>query len=132
MYAYSKYLFILFLTNGISLGYLYQFYQGKINYIRSELKNQRTKNQLLKKKISAHPTIQNILSDTHQRTTLLLRKMKTIDLSELDNQFIHKIKVSCNNVIHILEKGKKVTFSDEGIDNFSDDSFQSVNDSTDD
>ena len=133
MLSYFKYLFILFLTNGISLGYLYQFYQGKINHIRLELKNQRNKNQLLKKKIYAHhPTIQNILSDTHQRTTILLRKIKTIDLSELDNQFIHKIKVSCNNVIHILEKGKKVTFSDEGIDNFSDDSFQSVNDSTDD
>ena len=132
MHAYSKYLFILFLTNGISLGYLYQFYQGKINHIRLELKNQRNKNQLLKKKVYAHPTIQNILSDTHQRTTILLRKMKTIDLSELDNQFIHKIKVSCNNVIHILEKGKKVTFSDEGIDELSDDSFQSVNDSIDD
>ena len=54
--------------------------------------------------------------------------MKTIDLSELDNQFIHSIKISCNHVIHILEKGKKVTFEDEGLDNLSDGSFQSVDD----
>tara|TARA_B100000579_G_scaffold393698_1_gene370506 strand:+ start:7120 stop:7464 length:345 start_codon:yes stop_codon:yes gene_type:complete len=109
------------------LGYLYQFYQEKINNIRLELKGQRERNKLLRKKLQAnHPTIQNILSDTHQRTTLLLKKMKTIDLSELDNQFIHSIKISCNHVIHILEKGKKVTFKDEGLDDLSDDSFQSV------
>tara|TARA_Y100000593_G_C4316022_1_gene340942 strand:- start:3718 stop:4116 length:399 start_codon:yes stop_codon:yes gene_type:complete len=127
MSPYFRYLFILLLTNGISLGYLYQFYQEKINNIRLELKGQRERNQLLRKKLQAnHPTIQNILSDTHQRTTLLLKKMKTIDLSELDNQFIHSIKISCNHVIHILEKGKKVTFKDEGLDDLSDDSFQSV------
>ena len=124
-----KYLFILLLTNGISLNYLYRFYQNKINHIRLELKGQRERNKLLRKKLQAnHPTIQNILSDTHQRTTLLLRKIKTIDLSELDNQFIHTIKSSCNNVIHILEKGKKVTFKDEVINDSSDDSFQSVDD----
>ena len=124
-----KYLFILLLTNGISINYLYRFYQNKINHIRLELKGQRERNKLLRKKLQAnHPTIQNILSDTHQRTTLLLRKIKTIDLSELDNQFIHTIKSSCNNVIHILEKGKKVTFKDEVINDSSDDSFQSVDD----
>ena len=81
MSLYFRYLFILLLTNGISLGYLYQFYLGKINHIRLELKGQRERNQLLRKKLQAnHPTIQNILSDTHQRTTLLLKKMKTIDL----------------------------------------------------
>ena len=113
MHAYSKYLFILFLINGISLGYLYQFYQGKINHIRLELKNQRNKNQLLKKKVSAHPTIQNILSDTHQRTTLLLRKMKTIDLSELDNQFIHKTM----SFIY-LKKGKRLLFRMKELMNY--------------
>ena len=74
---YLKYLFILLLTNGISLNYLYQFYQKKIYYISLELKEQRTKNKLLRKKIQTHyPTIHNILSDTHQRTTLLLTKIK--------------------------------------------------------
>jgi len=126
---YFKYLFILLLTNGISLNYLYQFYQKKINHISLELKEQRDRNKLLRNKIQAHhPTVQNILSDTHQRTTLLLRKIKTIDLSELDNQFIHTIKSSCNHVIHILEKGKKVTFKNEKFDYSSDDSFQSVDD----
>ena len=124
-----KYIFILLLTNGISINYLYRFYQNKINHIRLELKGQRERNQLLRNKLQTHnPTVQNILSDTHQRTTLLLRKIKTIDLSELDNQFIHSIKISCNHVIHILEKGKKVTFEDEGLDNLSDGSFQSVDD----
>ena len=124
-----KYIFILLLTNGISINYLYRFYQNKINHIRLELKGQRERNQLLRKKLQAnHPTVQNILSDTHQRTTLLLRKIKTIDLSELDNQFIHTIKSSCNHVIHILEKGKKVTFKDEVINDSSDGSFQSVDD----
>ena len=126
---YLKYLFILLLTNGISLNYLYQFYQKKINHISLELKEQRDRNKLLRNKMQAHyPTIHNILSDTHQRTTLLLRKIKTIDLSEIDNQLIHTIKSSCNHVIHILEKGKKVTFKDEEINDSSDDSFQSVDD----
>ena len=129
---YFKYIFILFLTNGISIGYLYKFYGGKINHINIELKNQRNRNRLLRKKIQTHhPTIQNILSDTHQRTTLLLRKMITIDLSELENQFIHTILSSCKHVIHILEKGKTVTFADEEMDDLSDDSFQSVNDNDD-
>ena len=129
MVSYFKYLFILLLTNGISIGYLYQFYQVKIEVITCELKKQRDKNKLLRKKIQAnHPTIQNILSDTHQRSNLLLQKIKTIDLSELEEHFIKTIKSTCNNVVHILEKGKKVTFNDEGVDDLSDDSFQSVND----
>lgn len=124
-----KYFFILLITNGLSLNYLYRFYQNKINHIHLELKGQRERNQLLRNKLQAnHPTVQNILSDTHQRSTLLLRKIKTIDLSELDNQFIHTIKSSCNQVIHILEKGKKVTFKNKKIDYSSDDSFQSVDD----
>ena len=73
-----KYFFILLITNGVSLNYLYRFYQNKINHIRLELKGQRERNQLLRNKLQTHnPTVQNILSDTHQRTTLLLRKIKS-------------------------------------------------------
>ena len=68
MHAYSKYLFILFLINGISLGYLYQFYQGKINHIRLELKNQRNKINSIPKICSALqlPHFRAIFCDNHR------------------------------------------------------------------
>ena len=99
MFRYLQYFIIILITSGISANYTHMLNHNKLRNLEREIEIQSKKN----KERSVPLTMEEALESMYESSVFILKRVNNETKEEMDPELVDEIKLSCKQVLNILE-----------------------------